>query len=422
MSRRTFASLPAFALAFLTSCQTENTTSPSAEQGHVGDLAMRLPSEVVTATDAEADSIRVRVVPMTGGTAIVRTWVLQAGELILPSVPAVRCSLEVLLVKANTAQPAGSPAGSVTTYRWSSLIDIAPGKTTQADVALVPVSGSLSLNVRLQGNLVNVAPPIPSPAPGSYAGSQVVSLARPAGQAAGTLQYRVENPATGNANPWSNYSAPISISTTSVLYYRTINGADTGLIATGTYTIQPLPSSAPLLLSFTNPVGNVAPFWNGGVSAATGSSASGLLEPWAPAGMAAKVNFSLVGTSFPWVSTRFNFASSNWPNLAALRLFMGTDKPRAVRVSLISSLPAYQNMVSSGASYGATLNVTPGATLYDIPRPQLTAPAWYTKQPTDPSLEQILGTVTGISIVITCPVPSCNESGFLHMDEIRTLP
>jgi len=85
--------------------------------------------------------------PPTGGTPFWRTWVLQAGELILPSVPAVRCSLEVFLVKANTAQPAGSPAGSVTTYRWAALIDIAPGKTTQAarlarEVGLAQVSAS----------------------------------------------------------------------------------------------------------------------------------------------------------------------------------------------------------------------------------------------------------------------------------------
>ena len=425
MSRRsTAASLAALLLLGLAACQTENTTSPgAATDPDRGQLAMRLPPEVVTATDPEADSIRVRIVPTAGAdrTPVLRTWSLAAGELIFPSLPAVRCSIQVHLLKSGAPGAAGQPSASVATYQWASLLDILPGKTTQVEVLLAPVSGSLSLNVKVAGNLANVVPPIASPAAGTYAAVQTVTLARPAGLAAGTIQYRIENPATGNANPWTTYTGPISIATTSTLFYRSISGSDTGLIATGTYTIA-IPVSPPVTLSFTTPTAT-PPGWAGSVVANSGTVATGSVVPGPFAGNAARIQHTFVPTvTGPWVSARFSIPTSSWPNLGLIQLGMQTDRPRQVRVLLVSSDPAYQAVLNGGGGFGATLNVTPTATTFTLSRSTIVSLPGGVPMGSL-TLDQILRTVTGLDIVYGCSTgPSCNEVGSFFVDEIRFLP
>lgn len=422
--RSSAASLAALLLLGLAACQTENTTSPdAAAEADRGQLAMRLPPEVVTATDPEADSIRVRIVPTTGAdrTPVLRTWPLAAGELILPSLPAVRCSIQVLLVKTGTQGPVAQPVVSVATYQWASLLDILPGKTTQVEVLLLPVSGSLSLNVKVAGNLANVVPPTASPAAGTFPAAQTVTLSRPAGLAAGTIQYRIENPATGNANPWTTYTGPVSIPSTSTLFYRTISGTDTGLIATGTYTIA-IPVSPSILLSFATPTAT-PPGWAGSVVANQGSTVSGAVLPGPFAGNAARIQHSLapsaVGT---WVTARFSVPTSNWPNFGGIQLGLQSDRPRQVRLVLVSSNPAYQTILNGGGGFGATVNINTTATIFNLNR------ASFVPLPWGPSmgsltLDQILPTITGLDIAYGCSTgSSCTEAGFLFVDEIRFLP
>lgn len=426
-ARSSAASLAALLLLGLAACQTENTTSPSAAAASDrGALAMRLPSEVVTATDPEADSIRVRIVPTAGPdrTPVVRSWLLRAGELLLPTLPAVRCSIEVVLLKPENGSVA-QPAVWVTTYRWSSLIDILPGKTTQADVALSPVSGSLSLNVRIAGTLGNVVPPTASPAAGSYVGAQTITLTRPAGSAAGSIQYRIEDPTTGNASPWSTYTGPFSISGSSTLFYRTLSGTDTGLIATGSYTIT-TPVSPALTLSFSSTL-TTPPGWVGYLVASQGSTATGSVVPGQVNGNAARIAHTLVsGTApgnIPWVAAGFSVPVSNWPNLTSVALHLQADRPRPVTVVLLSSDPAYQAALNAGGGYGATLTVTTAASPFTVPRanfqllPSGSVPT--------PPLPTILGKVTGIEVRYGCaagPSVACNETGFVLVDEVRFLP
>jgi len=410
----------------LAGCQGESTIAPETTQSNDGGaLAMRLPADVVTAADPEADSIRVLVVKLATKDSTQKVWKLSEGELLLPSLPAGSCSLFVELFRRDAgSDPATAAAGQgprLVTHRSSSAVTILSGKSVSAAVSLRPVVGSLSLNVSFYGNLDDLAPPLPSPAGGAYSASQSVSLATRGG--VGTIQWRTEDAKSGTTNPWQAYTGAIAIKKSAVLYFRTIIGADTGLIGTANYTIT-LPASPGVLLNFTNPLA-AAPGWNGLVLANAGNSASGAVVVGAPGGNpAARATHTFLGSvAGPnWVVMRFNVASSNWQNLNISMLAI-SSQPRSARVTVLSSDSAYTAAVAAGGGLGTTVMLPTAAQSLAISRSILQP---FGSLPAGLSVEDILSTVTGIEVTYGCPgssasqPPTCAETnGFVAIDDLK---
>lgn len=410
--RRSFLLLAGLLGLGLTACQNApSSTAPVPENS--GSFAMRLPPAVVNAGKGIVDSVIVRVVPVGGkGVEIVKTWPLKDEELLFESLPSASCSIFVSLPKKD---------GTGSAYAGFALVDIRPGRTTQADITLTQPTGSLSLNVKIDAYNTTTAAPKASPAAGIYSNATSITLTHPV---VGTvLQYRLENASLGSTAAWTRYTAPFAIHQTSVLYVRAINGTDTGAFKTSTYFITSGKIVNNFETAYANAIGWNGLVYKGGSYALSSVSGSRVTSgPWGNA--SARLSFVLDGTMWTAVAgAKFFTPVIDWPRLHSIRIKLRSNIARTVRVNLRSSLRAYEDEAMLGGLYGASLRVTTTSNEFVIPVGDLTPPDWYSPTEAFPTVEDILPTITAVEVEVACPNPSSqgtctNQAGTLDIDDI----
>jgi len=396
----------------LTAC-VDTPSSTASTSDNSGSFAMRVPAAVVTAGTGIVDSVTLRVVPLNApASAITKTWPLKEEELLFPSLPSTRCAVYVTLPKKDKSGIAYTGAG---------VVDVRPGKTTQADINLTQTTGSLSLNIKIDAYNNTTAAPKVSPASGVYLNATTVTLTHPV---TGTvMQYRLENASVGSTAAWTTYSAAFSISQSSVLYVRAINGTDTGAIQTSNYFIN----YGKVLNNFETAYGTTIG-WNGSVykgsttalASVTGSRLTA--GPWGNA--SARLAFVLDGANYTgYAGAIFTSTGIDWTRLKSIRIKLRANINRTVTVRILATQADYAAASAQGGSYGMDLRVTPTSNEFTIDRLDLATPAWYTAPANYPTLATVLPTVTGIGVEAVCTPYSTNgtctnQAGSLDIDDI----
>ena len=374
---------------------------------------MRVPAAVVTAGTGIVDSVTLRVVPLNApASAITKTWPLKEEELLFPSLPSTRCSVYVTLPKKDKSGIAYTGAG---------VVDVRPGKTTQADINLTQTTGSLSLNIKIDAYNTTTAAPKVSPASGVYLNATTVTLTHPV---TGTvMQYRLENASLGSTAAWATYSAAFSITQSSVLYVRAINGTDTGAIQTSNYFIN----YGKVLNNFETAYGTTIG-WNGtaykGSTTALASVTGSRLTagPWGNA--SAHLAFVLDGANYSaYAGATFNSLSIDWTRLKSLRIKLRSNIARTVSVKILATQADYAAANLQGVAYSQDLRVTTASGEFTLNKQDFALPAWYVAPATFPTLAAILPTVTAIGVEVACPnystAGTCtNQAGTLEIDDI----
>lgn len=320
---------------------------------------------------------------------------------------------------------------SGTAYVGAALVDIRPGRTTQADINLTQTTGSLSLNLKIDAYNNNTSAPKVSPVAGSYINSVTVTLSHPV---AGTvIQYRLENATTGATAAWSTYSAALPLTQSSVLFTRAINGTDTGAIQVSNYFLSYSKTLNDFETAYSNTIG-----WNGSVFIGTLSAAGTIsgkrLTPGSFGNASARLDFVISGSSDANatsgranVNAKFIAPSGIvWSNMRTLRLRMRSNVKRNIKVLLNSIAIGYPSS-DAGFGWGAVVTVTPEpadlSSFYEFTiRPsdfKLTKRAGDLNPPT---LDNALSKANGIQLAISCAdasATSCSqESGSLEVDDI----
>jgi hypothetical protein len=396
----------------LTAC-VDTQSSTASNPDNSGSFAMRVPAAVVTAGTGIVDSVTLRVVPLNApASAIVKSWPLKEEELLFESLPSTRCSVYVSLPKKDKSGIA---------YTGAAVVDVRPGRTTQADINLTQTTGSLSLNIKIDAYNTTTAAPKVAPASGVYLNSTLVTLTHPV---TGTvMQYRLENATVGSTAAWSTYTAAFTIAQSSVLYVRAINGTDTGAIQTSNYFIN----YGKVLNNFETAYGTTIG-WNGtvykGSTTALASVTGSRLTAGAWGTTSARLAFVLDGANYTgYAGATFNSTGIDWTRLKAIRIKLRSNIARTVTVRILATQADYAAASAQGGSYGMDLRVTPTSNEFTINSVDLATPAWYMPPANFPALNTVLPTVTGIGVETGCTsytaTGACtNQAGSLEIDDI----
>lgn len=389
------------ALLELAACQDSSVSSTPSNPS--GGIAMRIPAEVVNAANGSADSVVLRVIPLDGvSPMLTKTWRLREGELLFESVPAVACSVKVDLIDLNRA----------VILQGATMVSVLPGRTTSADISLnLAASGSLSVNLNIDGVDPRFSSPRVSPQAGKYNDSVVVSLSHPSPTA--LIQFRLEDNSLGSSAEWSRYTTPLTLRQTSRLFVRTINGADTGAISVKDYTISSL---KPVLFEgFEIPVGGGIG-WDGGTSEATSQR---IVDGyWGSA--SARMDFSASfqrnelfgGYFFGPLFSKPADSLFDKSKVSSIHFKLRTDVARMIKVNVLSSLPGFGSMLSK------TIPVSAGASEITVKMSDLR----YDPNASGPPVDSALKKLTGFGIYAYCgnaADPGCDDRpGFIELDDI----
>lgn len=391
----------------LMACQEPTATNPAGGSEERGSFAMRIPAQVVAAAQTSADSIAVRVVPLVeGARPVMKNWPLREGELLFEQIPVAPCSVFVSLFSKSGER----------LFAGATVVTIQPGRTANADINLAPTTGALNINVRIDPYVTTLANPIVTPAAGLYQGSVAVSLTHPVGKT--VIQYRIENATTGSSSPWIVYSRTFTLSQTSVLFVRAINGSDTGAHRSYTYFI----GNATLFNNFetpsTSPIGWAGGIWKGGSASVSVLGSREVPGPWGTA--AARLDYVLDGdaTGSSWISALFEApAGIDWTRFAALRLKVRSSTTRSVTIQLDATDPAYKVANQSGGYLRYPMTVGPLTDEIVVKASDFDYSPTYggTRVP----LASILPTVRGILLGVSCRGVECKmQEGTLEIDDI----
>jgi|GEM_PF-1293615 len=140
---------------------------------------------------------------------------------------------------------------------------------------------------------------------------------------------------------------------------------------------------------------------------------------------AAKLSFVLDGKHYPSAGFGLMFPSSLPLDLNALksvRLHLSTDKPRTVRISFASRLPAYQTASDTGMSYGRDMVVTSAGIDTAILASGFAWPNWALDAETPSVLPSaILGSTWAIQLNVSCEGAGgvcAKDTGWVRLDSI----
>ncbi len=143
-------------------------------------------------------------------------------------------------------------------------------------------------------------------------------------------------------------------------------------------------------------------------------------------GGAAKLSFVLDGKSYPSAGFGLMFPASQPLDLNALqsiRLYFSTDKPRTVRLSFSSRLPAYQTAADTGMSYGRDLPASFAVHDTTISAASFAWPNWALDASTPAVLPSaILGSTWAIQLNVSCEASNgvcTKDSGWIRLDSLR---
>jgi len=392
MNDRLFGALFLAAAVVLSGCNqafpSQETTS-SVQEESTGGVAFRIGPDAVSIAAPVADSIKVRIIALSGPrTETVRSWPLSEGEILIGGLAPVSCSLHVALVnKAGVAQ-----------YGWSSKTTIVAARTTSVAVVLQSMTGSLSMDVTVGPVNTRLQRPKVSHNAGLYDESILVGLGHPV--TATRIQYRLENAASGRTAPWALYADSIRISTPTTLFYRSINGTDTGEFFTNYYSIIP---RAPGVVADFNTIYAYPLGWNGAVYANSPNTVSASLG-----GGAATIKYTINSlTPAPIVRADFRTVEQDLSWINHIQFAPLASPSVNLRLVILSDLPAYKSLLDAGAGYGYSMVAAGSAPPYALTRPQFTIPTWYSKTGAEPTLAQVLATSRGLSVQLDCIARAC---------------
>lgn len=394
------------ALLGLAACQDSSVSSTPTLPS--GGIAMRIPAEVVNAVSGSADSVILRVIPLDGvSPTLTKSWRLREGELLFESVPAVACSVKVDLIDLNHA----------VILQGATMVSVLSGRTTSADIALnLAASGSLSVNLGIDGVDPRYSSPRVSPQPGKYNDSVVVSLSHPSPSA--QIQFRMEDDSSGTSAEWSQYTTPFILRRTGRLFVRTINGTDTGAISVKEYTIS-TPRSI-LFEGFEVPFGT-NPGWRGFTYDTTVTGLRLTTGYWGSA--SARMDF----TARPWKSSEFGgfFNGRLLPADSLIdhaRIFrvhfkLRTDIARSIKFVIGSTYPSYGALAVNNTTLSKFVTVGAGASDVTVDMSDLK----YDSNVSGPPLDSVLTQLTGFGVYESCGGIDfgCNDRpGFIELDDI----
>lgn len=379
------------AMFALVSCNDPSNPSASSEGTEApGRLAMRIPSEVVAAASGTADSVVLRVIPLSGGSSpLTKTWPLREGEILFETVPAVACSVKVDLINFRHD----------VMLQGATAVTVLAGRTTSADVSLnLAATGALSVNLRIDGYDPRLSAPRIFPAAGTFNDSVIVSLSR--STPSSVAQYRLEDDSLANSADWTTYTAPFAIRRTAKLFVRSIDGPDTGSFATRDFTIR----NGRVVVFENFEIGTSSSSgWNGvpthfGVSGQRISSGV-----WgSPSGRIifteqGSKNFFGHGFSGRAIPTD---SAIDWTKFTGIRLKVNTSKPRTIYVSLNSSLPAFTSLIQTTGGVDGSLLAPAGRSELLFKRSGFA----YANpvQPNFPTIPAILTSMQGLIIGTEC--------------------
>jgi len=143
-----------------------------------------------------------------------------------------------------------------------------------------------------------------------------------------------------------------------------------------------------------------------------------------PGAGAAKLSFVLDGRKYPSAGFGLMFPESqplDLRGLQGIRLHLSTDKPRTIRLSLSSHIPAYQIAADTGASYGRDLRANNVGQDLSISVSTLTWPSWVIDPPAV-SERDIEGSTFAIQLNVSCEDSSgacAKDTGWIRLDSLR---
>lgn len=140
-------------------------------------------------------------------------------------------------------------------------------------------------------------------------------------------------------------------------------------------------------------------------------------------GGAAKLSFVLDGKKYPSAGFGLMFPESqplDLRGLQAIQLYLSTDRPRTIRLSLSSRLPGYQIAADTGVSYGRDLKVSAGQN-WTIPVSKLSWPNWATNLPAVSEVD-VEGSTFAIQLNVSCEDAAgvcAKDNGWIQLDSLR---
>lgn len=139
---------------------------------------------------------------------------------------------------------------------------------------------------------------------------------------------------------------------------------------------------------------------------------------------AAKLNFRLDGTDFPAAGFGIMFDDArpiDLRGLTSLRVTLRSDRPRKIRLALMSADPLLRASADTGLTFGRDTIVGASPIDWKLTLDDISWPSWATKPPAI-SREAILSQIFAIQFQVTCEskTGTClEEDGWLSIDDLR---